>query len=286
MRKLSRIVPIFFIIVLILVGCRREAPSAQFGVAHAQAAEVETTSTSATANEKNSSAVSRASNEPIKIGFMGPLTGGGAFIGNEMLGFATVVTEMYSERTGLTFEFVESDTELNADTGRIVAERFAADEQVLGIIGPAASQVCEAVQPVFDKATLVHLTPSCTMTEFGSSTFFRPIPTDADQSKTIAAYLVDQLGIQSAFLVDDQSSYAVGLNDEIMFLLKKVGIADIERVSVTQEETDFSSIVTTANAQGADVVFFGGQLSGQAGTLAVQLHLHLLRSSIEIRVSE
>ncbi|MEM7127808.1 MAG: ABC transporter substrate-binding protein [Chloroflexota bacterium] len=254
---------------------RDEAPSAQSGIAQAQAAEVEPTSTSVMTNEENStSADNAASNKPIKIGFIGPLTGDGAFIGNEMLGFAKVVTEMYSEQTGLTFEIVEGDTRIDADAGRIVAERFAADEQILGVIGPAVSQVCEATQPIFDKATLVHLTPSCTktdLTETDSSTFFRPIPTDADQGKTIAAYMVNQLEIQSAFLVDDQSSYAVGLNDEIAFLLEKVGITDIVRVSVTQQETDFSSIVTSANAQGIDVVFFGGQLSKQAGTLALQL---------------
>ncbi|MCB0033723.1 MAG: ABC transporter substrate-binding protein, partial [Anaerolineales bacterium] len=124
----------------------------------------------------------------IKIGFMGPLTGGAAFIGQEQLGFVQAVAEIYAEEYGLTIEVVEGDTEINPDTGKIVAEQFAADEEIIGVVGPAGSQVCEAVQPTFADAGLAHLTPSCTstgLTQPGTATFFRPIPTDADQSKTI-----------------------------------------------------------------------------------------------------
>ena len=38
---------------------------------------------------------------PIKVGFMGPLTGGAAFIGEEQLGFTKVAVEIFNERTGL-----------------------------------------------------------------------------------------------------------------------------------------------------------------------------------------
>ena len=210
----------------------------------------------------------------IRLGFMGPLTGGAAFIGQEMKGFTKVSIDIFNDRTGLDVQLVEGDTEINPDTGRIVAERFTADDDILVVVGPAGSQVCEATQPIFEEAGLAQVTPSCTntaLTDPGTPTFFRPIPNDADQSRTIVDFWLNKLGITSAFMVDDQSSYAVGLNDEVENLLLDAGITDIRRVSITQEETDFSSIATAAKASGADVVFFPNQISSQAGGLAVQL---------------
>ncbi|MCP4361399.1 MAG: ABC transporter substrate-binding protein, partial [Chloroflexi bacterium] len=71
-------------------------------------------------------------------------------------------------------------------------------------------------------------------------------------------------------LVDDQSSYSAGLDDELTVLLEDAGVT-VERASVTQEETDFSSIATAVVAAGSDVVFFPSQIEAQEGTLAVQL---------------
>jgi branched-chain amino acid transport system substrate-binding protein len=202
--------------------------------------------------------------QTVKVAFMGPLTGGAAFIGQEARGFTKVVIDDFNARTGLSVQLVDGDDEINADTGRIVAERLAADPDIYAVVGPMGSQVCEAVQPTFENAGLATITQSCTRTDLtqpGTSTFFRPIPNDADQSRTIA----------SAFLLDDQSSYAVGLNDEVEALLRDAGVGDVARQSITQDEIDFSSIATAAIASGADVVFFPNQISSQGGGLAVAL---------------
>jgi branched-chain amino acid transport system substrate-binding protein len=211
---------------------------------------------------------------PIKLGFMGPLTLDAASIGQEQLGFVKATVALFNERTGLNVEIVEGDTELvNPDTGRIVAENFPADPDILVVVGPAASQVCEATQPIFEEAGLAQITPSCTRTDLtqpGTATFFRPIPTDAVQSATVAEHMINELGVSSVYIVDDQSSYAVGLGDELTTLLEEAGVT-VDRASVTNQETDFSSIATSVVASGSEVVFFPSQIEGQIGTFAVQL---------------
>lgn len=210
----------------------------------------------------------------IKIGFMGPLTGGAAFLGTEQLNFAKVATQIFNEETGFNVQLIEGDTEIDPDVAKTVAERIIADDSVLAVVGPSGSQVCEAVQPLFAEAGLVHITPSCTrisLTEPGTPTFFRPIPTDGDQGPTDAQFMIDVLGAQSAYLVDDQSSYATGLTDEVAAALAAAGVTDVQRASVTQQDTDFSSLVTSIIAAGSDVVFFPGQISSQLGTMSAQL---------------
>lgn len=213
-------------------------------------------------------------NLDIKIGFMGPLTGGAAFLGQEQLNFAKVVTQIFNEETGYNVQVVEGDTMINPDEGKIVAERFIADDSIYAVVGPAGSQVCEATQPVFAEAGLAHITPSCTrisLTDPGTDTFFRPVPHDGLQGPTDAKFMVEQLGVQSAYLVDDQSSYAVGLTDEVEAALNELGVTTVDRASVTQEDTDFSSLVTNIIAANPDVVFFPGQISSQLGTMSAQL---------------
>lgn len=214
--------------------------------------------------------------EEIVLGHMGPLTGPAAFLGQEQLGFTQVAVEIFNEETGMNVQVAEGDTEIQADTGQVVADRFVADASILAVVGPAGSQVCEATMPTFAEAGLAHITPSCTRTSLtqdgtATDTFFRPIPTDAAQGPTDATFMVEELGAESVFLLDDQSSYAVGLNDETEASLNDLGVTDIQRASVTQEETDMSSVATAVNEMGADVVFFPSQNTGQIGTLIVQL---------------
>ena len=282
MKKLTRFVTILLLFTLVLAACR-QAPTAETP-AEAPAAE-EPAAEEPAAEEAEAPAEEAPAEEPaveeeamdhgsITIAFMGPLTGGAAFIGQEMLGFAKVTADIFTAETGIEVNIIEGDTEINPDTGRIVAERLVADDSVIGVVGPAGSQVCESVMSVFEGAGLAYITPSCTRTDLtqpGSPVFFRPVPTDAAQSATDAAYMVDVLGITSAFLVDDQSSYSVGLNDEIEAVLNEMGVSDIQRVSVTQEETDFSSVVTAVLAANSDLVFFPSQITAQIATLAVQL---------------
>ncbi len=272
---------VLLILALVVAACRQEpevepteAPAAEATEAPAEEP------TEEPADEPTEEPMEEATEEPmeedmgpIKIGFMGPLTGGAAFIGVEQLGFAKVAVQIFTEETGIEIEIVEGDTEINADTGRIVAERFVADEEIIGVVGPAGSQVCESTQPVFEEAGLAHITPSCTntaLTQPGTATFFRPIPTDADHSQTVADYMINTFGVETVYMVDDQSSYSVGLDDELTVLLEDAGVT-VDRASVTQEETDFSSIATAAIAAGADAIFFPSQIESQEGTLAVQL---------------
>lgn len=209
----------------------------------------------------------------IKIGFMGPLSGGAAFVGKEQLGFVKTVAKIFGEQTGLNIEIVEADTEINPAIGVVIAEQFVEDEAILAVIGPAGSQTCKETQPIFEAAGLAHITPSCTRTDLtdpGTHTFFRPIPTDADQSRTLAAHMIVANQIHSLYIVEDKSAYASLLSDELTLLLVDSGIR-IRRFPVEPEQTDFSTIVEAVIAANADAVFMAAQIEEQNGALAIQL---------------
>lgn len=243
----------------------------------AQATSESTTSSSADSDDSTSSLNLEAITSDIgvvKIGYMGPLSGGAAAIGKEQLAYMQAVVDLYVQKTGLDIEIIAEDTELSPEVGATIAQRFADDPDIIGVVGPASSQVCEAAQPVFQNANLAHITPSCTKTDLtnpGTETFFRPIPTDADQSRAIAAHMIATSNVYKLHILEDQSSYASVLSDELSVILLNSGIR-IERSSFTQEETNFMPIVEVIVKEKPDAVFLVAQIENQKQDISVELH--------------
>lgn len=208
---------------------------------------------------------------PVKLAVLGPFTGGAASIGTEQLNWAKLAVADFNEATGWNVELVEGDTQLDPALAVTVAESVIADPEVLGVVGPAGSQEVEAVGQMFADAGLVHVSSSATrpsLTQSGFNTFFRVVPTDDAQGPTDARFIFNELGATQLFIIDDQTSYAVGLADQVDATFTELGGEVVGRESVTQDDSDFSSLATTIDASGATVVFFPGQIASQGALLA------------------
>jgi branched-chain amino acid transport system substrate-binding protein len=210
----------------------------------------------------------------VKIGIMGPFTGPAASIGQEQLNWAKLAVADFNEEYGVNVELVEGDTELDPAKAVTVAEALIADADIYGVVGPAGSQEVEATQPMFKEAGLVHISssatrPTLTTTDF--ETFFRVVPTDAAQGPTVGYFIAEELGVTSLYIIDDQTSYSVGLADEATAAFEEAGGTIAGRDSVTQEDVDFSALVTKIGASGAGAIFFPGQIASQGALIAKQM---------------
>ncbi len=221
-----------------------------------------------------SAAAQDAPEGAVKIAVLGPFTGQVAFIGQEQLNWAKLAVADFNEATGWSVELVEGDTQLDPAIAVTVAEGLIADPEIYGAVGPAGSQEVEATAEMFFEAGLVHISGSATnpgLTEAGHNTFFRTVPTDADQGPTDATFIFNELGATQLFIIDDQSSYSVGLADEVEETFTELGGAVVGRESVTQDDTDFSALVTRIGGTDTEVIFFPGQVASQGVLLARQL---------------
>lgn len=210
----------------------------------------------------------------VKVAIMGPFTGPAASIGTEQLNWARLAVSDFNEATGWSVELVEGDTQLDPAIAVTVAESIIADADIYGVVGPAGSQEFEAVGQQFADASLVQVANSATrpsLSENGWATFFRVIPTDADQGPTVGNFLANELGVTSLYVLDDQTSYAVGLADEAIAAFEAAGGKIAGRDSVTQDDNDFSTLITVIGASGAQAVFFPGQIASQGALFAQQV---------------
>ncbi len=205
------------------------------------------------------------------IGIMGPFTGDVAAIGQEQLNWANFAVDQFNEERGTTFSLVEGDTQLDPAQAATVAPQFVSNSDIVAVVGPAGSQEVEAVGSIYGNAGIAFISPSATATNLTEDfeTFFRVVPTDADQGPTDAAYMAEELGAQNVLIIDDQSSYSTGLADSTSDALEEAGVT-VSRESVSQDQTDFSALVSGVSDD-TDVVFLPWQVAANAQLFGNQM---------------
>jgi len=149
-------------------------------------------------------------------------------------------------------KIVQGDTRLGDDTSFAVkvAQSFASNSKILGVVGPAGSQeVIASTAPykagglgwVSGSATKITLTDGHTDGN-RRGFFWRTVPDDGIQGPSVATYITAKLKATRVFIIDDQEAYSQGLADGVQDILKRRNV-DVTRDSVSQDTSDFSSLI-------------------------------------------
>ena len=213
----------------------------------------------------------------VQLGMLAPITGPAGSIGSDQLHWAEFFVSQWNADSSNSpkLKLVQGDTQIDPAKASTLAQQFASNNSIVGVIGPAGSDEVEAVAPILKKAGLAFGSGSATRVSLTGGKwkgyFFRDVPNDGVQGPTDADYMASTLGVKkgdSVMIVDDQESYSTGLADIVGQELKGKGVK-VDRESISQKATDFSSL--TAKAGNAKVVFVPFQLSSQAQLFAQQL---------------
>ena len=212
-----------------------------------------------------------------------PITGPAASIGQQQLRWAQYYVKRWNAvkaNAKQKIAIVQGDTQLGVDTAFAVkvAQSFASNSKVLGVVGPAGSQEVVASTSalrgaglgfVTGSATRVSLTDGHTDGVNRQGFFFRTVPNDNVQGPTVANYMRLKLKAQRVVIIDDQEAYSQGLSDTVQANLKAKGI-NVTRESVSQDTTDFSSLIAKISGS-TDVIYIPWQLSPRAQAFGQQL---------------
>jgi branched-chain amino acid transport system substrate-binding protein len=229
------------------------------------------------AKHQVSSAATASCSKGVQLGMLAPITGPAGSIGSDQLHWAQFYVARWnaSKANKVKLKLVQGDTQLDPSKASTVAQSFASNSSIMGVIGPAGSDEVQAVAPILKKAGLAFASGSATRVSLTSGAykgyFFRDVPNDGVQGPTDANYMFKTLGVKSGdtvMVVDDQESYSTGLADIVGASLAAKGIK-VDRESISQTATDFSSLV--AKAGSAKVVFLPFQLASQAQLFSQQL---------------
>jgi branched-chain amino acid transport system substrate-binding protein len=201
----------------------------------------------------------------IKIGILGSLTGPAAIFGTGNLAGATIAFEEINATGGINGRKLESislDDESSPPKAIAAYKRLADQEKVFAIFGPAASAVGQALVPTLKASTTptfasIFSTPA--VTEPAIPMFFRSgVMNDRQQGSAIADYVVDSLGAKKIALVSQSDEYGKRGGEAVVARLaeRKIELASNEFFNIS--DTDFTAQISRVVATAPDVLIVYG----------------------------
>ncbi|MGH2842955.1 MAG: branched-chain amino acid ABC transporter substrate-binding protein [Solirubrobacteraceae bacterium] len=183
---------------------------------------------SAGAKTTSSSAGAHAASATCKasIAIEGPFTGPVAQLGLEQLHFAKLAIATDNTKYKMNVSLGQDDTQLTPSIG-VTKTQAIISSNAVAAIGPAGSQVVEAVGPVFGRAHLAFVSGSATLPALAGKadpTFFRTVPDDNIQGPQDAKYVIKHFHPKAVLIIDDDEAYSQGLVKVMMPIFKRAGV--------------------------------------------------------------
>lgn len=204
-----------------------------------------------------STASGTASGAAIKIGGIGPLTGGAAIYGNAVKNGTELAVEEINAQGGLQFELNFQDDE-NDPEKSLNAYNNLKDWGMQALLGTVTTQPCLTVAPETAADNMFLLTPSASAADvIKEDNAFQVCFTDPNQGVASADYIADNgLATKIAIIYDSSDAYSSGVHDTFKEEAATKGLEIVADEAFTADnKTDFSVQVQKAKSSGAELVF-------------------------------
>ncbi len=198
-----------------------------------------------------------ASGAAIKIGGIGPLTGGAAIYGNAVMNGAKLAVEEINAQGGLQFELNFQDDENDSEKA-LNAYNTLKDWGMQVLLGTVTTQPCLTIAPETASDNIFLLTPSASATEvIQEDNAFQVCFTDPNQGVASADYIADNgLATKIAIIYDSSDAYSSGIREKFVEEAAAKGLEIVADEAFTSDnKTDFSVQVQKAKSSGAELVF-------------------------------
>jgi len=205
--------------------------------------------------------------EPIVIGAMLVTSGPNANLGEDSQGGIEIAI---FDRDGMLLdheiELVVEDSLCSAEGGQAAAQRVAADETIVGVVGTNCSGAAQGAMPIISDAGMVLISPSNTSpaltnddTEAGGTYlpgYFRTGHNDLFQGAMAAQFAIEVLGATSLATIHDGDPYTEGLATVMSDTFAEMGGDVVFQGAVSKGDNDMTAILTEIAAEAPDVLYF------------------------------
>lgn len=202
----------------------------------------------------------------VKIGHVGPLTGGIAHLGKDNENGARLAVDEANAAgiklggAPVKFELLPEDDQADPKIGNTVAQKLV-DAKVVGVVGHLNSGTTIPASAIYNQAGIPMISGSATnpaLTEQGFKNVFRVVGRDDQQGPAVANYLIATAKPKVAAVIDDATAYGEGLANEVEKTLKAAGVTVLPREKGTDKTADWKAVLTKIKGKKPDVVFYGG----------------------------
>lgn len=215
-------------------------------------------SASASAGTASSKAGSTsAAAKAIKVGGIGPLTGGAAVYGNAVKNGAEIAVKEINAKGGLQYELKFEDDEHDAEKS-VNAYNKLKDWGMQILMGTVTSTPCIAVAAETASDNMFQITPSGSAEAcIANDNAFRVCFSDPEQGTLSADYISEKsIATKVAIIYDSSDTYSSGIHDAFV---KEAGKKSLQIVSdeafTADSNKDFTVQIQKAQSAGAQLVF-------------------------------
>ena len=211
--------------------------------------------------------------DPIKIGYIGPLTGEAASYGVDTLNGTKLAIEEINAKGGIKgrlLELVAEDGRCTGADAASAAQKLVTIDKVVAIIGGQCSGETLAAAPIAEAGKVVMISPVSSSPDVTTAgTFiFRDYPSDALKTKAMAAYLNEE-GLEKLAMMSENTDFATAFRNALKVDLGEENIAFDEVVEPNTK--DFRTLVTRLKETEFDVFFPNAQSDAVMAAMMQQL---------------
>ena len=177
---------------------------------------------------------------------------------------------------GRPLRLVRGDDGESVDGGRLVAQRFADDPDVVAVIGHLNSHVTIPAADIYERGGLLMLTPASTapeLTRRGHRHVFRSVHDDEDVGRQMVDLAADN-GWRRVFVVYVRTAYGEGLATAFEGAATDSRVDVVGRAAYGSDGSGLDALVDdirqTRDARGVDAVFLAG-VPPEAGSVIAAL---------------
>jgi branched-chain amino acid transport system substrate-binding protein len=202
--------------------------------------------------------------DTVKVGFIGPLSGGVAANGLGGRNSADLAVRLRNADASAkyNYELVVLDDECKPNIGVQVATKMAADKHVIAAATHYCSAVAVATTDVYHKFGLPIVVWGAVHPAVTYGNKFKEVHrvngTMINQNETHAKFVTKELGFKTFATIHDTTDYGKGHNQYFTEYLKKYGGELLGSFGVTADQQDFTAELTKIKSLKPDVIYFGG----------------------------
>ncbi|MCB9798888.1 ABC transporter substrate-binding protein [Candidatus Nomurabacteria bacterium] len=213
--------------------------------------------------------------EPIKIGFISPLTGEAATYGEPGKNVTAMAVEEINAAGGINGQMLEviyEDGKCNGKDASNAMNKLATVDKVQAIIGGFCSGESLAAAPIANDHKILLFSPGSSspdLTEQGGAFFFRNFPSDATQAQVLADVAYNKKEWRKIAIIQEQTDYAEALQSSFAANFTELG-GEVMVEKFPTGSADFRTPLTKLKGFEPDALFLAVQTDKPAENILRQ----------------
>src|SRR4030088_3676638 len=199
----------------------------------------------------------------VKVGFIGPLTGGVSVngIGGRNSAELAVKLRNADAKAKYEYELVVLDDECKPNVAVQVATKMAADKEIIAAATHYCSATAIATVDIYHKFSFPIIVWGAVLPDITYRTKYAEVHrvngTMIDQNDANAE-LISKIGFKNVAVIHDTTDYGKGHNAYFSKFFAKLGGKIVGTFGVTADQQDFTAELTQIKALNPEVIYFGG----------------------------